>query len=195
MYSIFPKDENNIFVNIDDIFHENSSINFKIILYCIHESSMYPYVTFLLKEKENVLHFLESKISSKTELENVKQMIQESILPFKLVDSNIKCFIDIEKKQAYIMYEYKPLNNVIDFERKHSMVQALSYEIVNIKKVYESHIHEVCYDFFLRHNYILYVKDHHKSIRFPIPMPVFKGTKRKYVNDVILFGEMRNLNK
>ena len=42
---------------------------------------------------------------------------------------------------------------------------------------------------------MLYVKDHHNSIRFPIPMPVFKGTKRKYVNDVILFGEMRNLNK
>ena len=58
-------------------------------------------------------------MSSKSELENVKQMIQENIFPFKLVDSHIKCFIDIEKKQAYIMYEYKPLDTVIDLERKH----------------------------------------------------------------------------
>ena len=195
MYSIFPKDESNIFVNIDDIFHEHSNINFKFILYCIHETSMYPYVSFLLSKNEKILRFLESKMSSKSELESTKKTIQETISPFELVDTNIKCFIDIEKKQAYIILEYKPLSTIIDFESMSSMIQALSYEIVNFKRVYDFHIDDYCYDFFLRHNYILYVKDHSNTLRFPIPLPVYKGTKRKYINDVILFGEMRMLNK
>lgn len=186
MYSIFPKDENNIFVNIDDLFYEQNVINFKIILYCIHETSAYPYVSFLLKEKESMLHFLESKMSSISEMEDMKTFINETISPYELIDiNNVKCYVDIYKKQAYIMLEYKPLNNIVDYEKQYSICQALSYEIANIKKVDDKNIHDSCYDFFLRHNYLLYVKEHKKKIRFPIPIPVYKGTKRKYINDVI----------
>lgn len=197
MYSIFPKDEDSIFIDIKHLLsniEENETLNLAYIFYCINDNSNYPYVSFILNNVNNELCFYTNQISKTGNIQDNIENIQSGITNFILNYSQLKYFFDVETSTVYVFCEYKKVSNIINFEQNEKIYQVISCDIVNYGEVYNVKINSSCIKFFLRYNYLLYVKDHANEIKFPTPISVYKGTKRIYLNDILLFGNLRLLN-
>ena len=191
-YSIFPQDESSLFIDIKNLFIDNNTINTNFIFYKINTNLKYPYVTFLLN---NRLEFFNTIIDSNNEDDIIQYLnnLNNNLYIFDV--SNLKYFFDIHNSNLYVFCLYDKNIDVLNYEKNKGIHEVISYDIINNKYVYELNINDNCYDFFLRHNYLLYVKNHKENIKYPCPTTLYKGTKRNYLNNIVLLGENQFLFK
>ena len=158
-YSIFPQDESSLFIDIKNLFIDNNTINTNFIFYKINTNLKYPYVTFLLN---NRLDFFNTMIDSNNE-DDIIQYLNNLNNNLYIIDvSNLKYFLDIHNNNLYVFCLYDKNIDVLNYENNKDIHEVISYDIINNRFIYDIDINDNCYDFFLRHNYLLYVKNHKK---------------------------------
>lgn len=194
--SIFPKDETSIFIDPKILFIEpDVTFNVKYIFYKIYENLNYPYVCFLLENKDNTINFFNSNANN---IENIKEFLEElntNNTSFNIYTKKIKYFFYIKTNTLYVFCEYDKNLSIINYEKNSTFNELISYDIINNKSIYNLNIHDHCVTFFNHNHYLLFVKNHDKNIKYPSPITIYKGTKYKYLNDIILFGEINYLFK
>ena len=190
-YSIFPEDESSLFIDIKELFI-NDTINVNFIFYKINTNLRYPYVSFLLNKN---LDFFNTVIDYSNQ-DYIYQYLNDISNNLYIINGNsLKYFLDIHTNKLYIFCLYDKNIEVVNFEDNKNIYELISFDIINNKFIYEKEINDSCYDFYLRHNYLLYVKNHKENIKYPCPTTLYKGTKRNYLNNIILLGENKFLFK
>ena len=197
-FSIFPKENNILFIQPKSLFVENEKNNISInfIFYNIYDNLKYPYVQFLLYKKTQELHFFNKIIDNYILIKEFLDEIISEYPHFQFYKTGLKYFFDIEKNELYIFSEYFKKSDInTNINNKTNIYEVTSYDIINHKGTYNLVINFKVYDFFLRHNSLLYVKNLKTNVKYPCPMTIYKGTKTYYLNHVLLFGDLPFLFK
>lgn len=197
--SIFPSEDSNLFIEPKNLFKNNEKINVNFIFFKIYENLKYPYVNFLLFKNKNlnIIDFLSTTISDYKDIKLFINDLQSKYSYFTFYKIGIKYFFDVKSNNLYVFCNYlkeDDSNINIDINQNH-FFEVNSYDIINIKSNYYLDIDNNVYNFFLKHNSLLYVKNLKSKIKYPCPMSIYKGTKTYYLNHILLFGELPFLFK
>tara|TARA_B100000963_G_C22633093_1_gene676030 strand:- start:922 stop:2067 length:1146 start_codon:yes stop_codon:yes gene_type:complete len=197
MLSLFPEDESLIFIDINDILSENidKKYDVKCIFYTIYENMKYPYASFLFEYNNNLLDFFKTEIIGTNEIDSFLETIQSNLEHFIIYRSKVKYYYDLKSNTIFLFCEYKKLISIVDYENNNYVYELISSDILNHGGSYDKVLKTSCKTFFLKHNYILYVKNHKQNIKYPTPLSLYKGSKNLYLNDIVLFGEVRFMFK
>ena len=174
--------------NIDDCFEkidikDNEELN--ILFYRINYDLEYPYYIFLLLLQKDICDLLKIKNTSDNEeyiiryLEYTNINILIKIKGYKRYNNKVFCFI-----------EYDNNINILNYENNIKYTECILHEIVNIKEVYNTYkITEEIYDFFINNIDCFKIIDINTNFSINSPLSIYYGTKRKYLNDLLLLGK------
>ena len=194
--SIFPEDESSIFIDPNFLLiNDNINIKINFVFYCVNNNLKYPYVSYLFEKNNDILNFFKTKINNIKEINNYLIEIKNTYNNYTFFNKNIKYYLDVDNNELYLFCEFKKNTLILNYDKNESIYELNTYDIINYKGVYDIKLSNDCLNFFMLHNYLLFVKNHTKNIKYPTPMSIYKGTKNRYINDIVLFGELKFLLK
>ena len=111
MVSLFPEDENSVFINISDIIIKeidaNKSYDIHCIFYTIQSNMKYPYACFLFESKNSQLDFFKIKVKDVNEIDIFLENLQINLENFLIYHSKIKYYFDTKMNKIYLFCEFR----------------------------------------------------------------------------------------